>query len=175
MCRPLWLIFLLLTLATGSVASPNSNITRGDTGPRGFNGTKGETGTRGEDGPRGDIGPRGAQGIQGIQGPPGDQGDQGLTGAPGIQGIQGIQGTPGKKGETGPRGFKGDKGDMGSSYDIFAHEEIKKLNRKLNQIIIVGTSLFVAIVVGILLYILRISTTGRKKRHLVRKKIEFHM
>jgi len=102
--------------ATGIKAlNPNTNITIGNSGDRGFLST-----ARGIKFPDGSIqqsatslvagpaGPAGSNGERGARGLKGDKGDTGMSGGPqGFQGIQGPKGDTGAQGPAGPSGTTG--------------------------------------------------------------------
>ena len=86
---------------SGTEATINFKIPKGDTGEKG---DKGDTGDRGATGPAGPAGPKGDTGEKGDKG---DTGDRGATGPAGPAGPKGDTGAKGDRGETGPTGPAG--------------------------------------------------------------------
>ena len=86
---------------SGTEATINFKIPKGDTGAKG---DKGDTGDRGATGPAGPAGPKGDTGAKGDKG---DTGDRGATGPAGPAGPKGDTGAKGDRGETGPTGPAG--------------------------------------------------------------------
>ncbi|WP_326845241.1 tail fiber domain-containing protein [Thalassobacter stenotrophicus] len=81
------------------IASSESVVELGQTGPQG---PAGPTGARGPTGPKGNPGAAGATGPQGDAGPTGPQGPAGPTGPTGSKGNTGATGPQGAAGATGP-------------------------------------------------------------------------
>ncbi|WP_052068515.1 tail fiber domain-containing protein [Thalassobacter stenotrophicus] len=81
------------------IASSESVVELGQTGPQG---PAGPTGARGPTGPKGNTGAAGATGPQGYTGPTGPQGPAGPTGPTGSKGNTGATGPQGATGATGP-------------------------------------------------------------------------